>query len=150
MSSAVSETASGGHRRRNGSAPFIAPSFVLLFLSMIVPLVITLYFSIEHYNLLSANGPKFTGLNNYLYLVRDPAFVDALINSCLILASVLGLTVVGGTLLAWLYDQTFPGSKVARLLSSRRFLLCRPSTHCFGRTCCFILSTAFWLSLCGC
>ena len=116
MSSAVSETASGGHRRRNGSAPFIAPSVVLLFVSTIVPLVITLYFSIEHYNLLSATGPKFTGLNNYLYLLRDPAFVDAVVNSFLILASVLALTVVGGTLLAWLYDQNFAGSKVARLL----------------------------------
>jgi sorbitol/mannitol transport system permease protein len=29
---------------------------------------------------------------------------------------VLALTVAGGTLLAWLYDQNFPGSKVARLL----------------------------------
>jgi sorbitol/mannitol transport system permease protein len=83
---------------------------------MIVPLVITLYFSVEHYNLLSENGPKFTGLNNYLYLLRDPAFVDAVMNSCLILASVLVLTVVGGTLLAWLYDQNFPGAKIARLL----------------------------------
>lgn len=83
---------------------------------MIVPLVITLYFSVEHYNLLSANGPKFTGLNNYLYLLRDPAFIDAVVNSCLILVSVLAVTVVGGTLLAWLYDQNFPGSKLARLL----------------------------------
>src|SRR3954467_2015895 len=116
MPSAVFETASGVDRRRNASAPFIAPSVVLLFVSTIVPLVITLYFSIEHYNLLSATGPKFTGLNNYLYLLRDPAFVDAVVNSFLILASVLALTVVGGTLLAWLYDQNFPGSKVARLL----------------------------------
>ncbi len=65
MSSAVFDTATGAHRRRNASVPFIAPSFVLLFVSTIVPLVITLYFSVEHYNLLSANGPKFTGLNNY-------------------------------------------------------------------------------------
>jgi sorbitol/mannitol transport system permease protein len=117
MSSAVFERhRSAHHRRLIASAPFIAPSFVLLFVSMIVPLVITLYFSVEHYNLMSANGPKFTGLNNYLYLLRDPAFVDAVFNSCVILASVLALTVVGGTLLAWLYDQNFPGSKVARLL----------------------------------
>jgi sorbitol/mannitol transport system permease protein len=116
MSSAVFETASGARRRRDGSAPFIAPSVILLFVSTIVPLAITLYFSIEHYNLLSANGPKFTGLNNYLYLLRDPAFVDAVVNSFLILASVLAVTVVGGTLLAWLYDQNFAGSKVARLL----------------------------------
>lgn len=116
MPFAAGETNRVAHRRRNASAPFIAPAFVLLFVATIVPLVITLYFSIENYNLLSAGGPKFTGLNNYLYLLRDPAFVDAVVNSCLILGSVLAVSVVGGTLLAWLYDQNFPGSKVARLL----------------------------------
>src|SRR5947199_939724 len=102
--------------RPTTAASLLFPSFASLFVWMIVPLVITLYFSVEHYNLLSENGPKFTGLNNYLYLLRDPAFVDAVMNSCLILASVLVLTVVGGTLLAWLYDQNFPGAKIARLL----------------------------------
>src|SRR3954452_10335560 len=116
MSFAAVERNRVAYRRRNASAPFITPAFVLLLVATIVPLVITLYFSIEHYNLLSATGPKFTGLNNYLYLLRDPAFVDAVVNSFLILASVLALTVVGGTLLAWLYDQSFAGSKVARLL----------------------------------
>ncbi len=116
MSSTVVETARGTRRRGSATAPFIAPSFVLLLVSTIVPLIMTLYFSVEHYNLLSAAGPRFTGLNNYLYLVQDPAFVDAIVNSCLILVSVLTVSVVGGTLLAWLYDQNFPGSKIARLL----------------------------------
>lgn len=116
MSSAAFAKIETAHRRRIASAPFIAPSVLTLFISMIVPLVITLYFSIEHYNLLSASGPKFTGLNNYLYLLRDPAFVDAVVNSCLILVCVVAMSVSGGALLAWLYDQNFPGSKVARLL----------------------------------
>ena len=82
---------------------------------MAVPLGVTLYFSVQHYNLLSEHGPKFTGGQNYLYLIRDPAFVDALLNTFVILASVLAFTVIGGTLLAWLYDQEFPGAKIARL-----------------------------------
>src|SRR3954451_7102503 len=116
MSSAVLERNRGAHSRRTGSAPFITPSFTLLFVSMIVPLGMTLYFSVEHYNLLSEHGPKFTGGKNYLYLIRDPAFVDAIVNSFVILASVLAFTVIAGTLLAWLYDQAFPGTKIARLL----------------------------------
>ena len=102
--------------RHLSPASLLFPSFASLFLWMAVPLGMTLYFSVEHYNLLSEHGPKFTGGGNYLYLLRDPAFVDAVINSLIILASVLAFTVVGGTLLAWLYHEDFPGAKIARLL----------------------------------
>ncbi len=98
------------------SGILISPSFLLLFIWMAVPLAMTIYFSLEHYNLMSESGPRFTGGQNYAYLIHDPAFLDAVINSLVILGSVLAITVVGGTLLAWLYDQDFPGAKIARLL----------------------------------
>jgi sorbitol/mannitol transport system permease protein len=116
VSSPVMERVQTTPRRPTTAAPLLFPSFASLFVWMAVPLGMTLYFSVEHYNLLSEHGPKFTGGQNYLYLIRDPAFVDAIINSFVILASVLAFTVIAGTLLAWLYDQEFPGAKIARLL----------------------------------
>lgn len=93
-----------------------SPSVLLLFVWMAVPLLMTFYFSVEHYNLMSTNRTRLVGFENYLYLLREPAFPDAVRNSLIILVSVVGVTITGGTLLAWLFEEDFPGSRVARLL----------------------------------
>lgn len=83
---------------------------------MIVPLTLTLVFSVRNYSLMRAGESTFSGLENYLYLVRDPGFFQAIGNTLLILGGVLAVTLVFGTLLAWLFDQDFPGRNIARLL----------------------------------
>jgi sorbitol/mannitol transport system permease protein len=94
----------------------MAPSFIPLLLWMIVPLVMTIYFSFIHYSLLNPTVTGFAGFDNYLYLVGDPAFVPAIINTIIFMVSVLVITVVVGVLLAVLYDQDFFGKNVAMLL----------------------------------
>jgi sorbitol/mannitol transport system permease protein len=93
-----------------------APSIVLLFLWMVVPLVMTIYFSTLRYNLLSPGEENFIGLENYKYFLTDPAFTTALINTLLLVGSVLVITVVGGTLLALLFDQPVFGRPIVRLM----------------------------------
>lgn len=93
-----------------------SPSLLLLFVWMAVPLIMTIYFSIEHYNLMSTSHTRFVGFENYLYLLKEPGFPDAIKNSLIILVSVIGITTIGGALLAWLFDEDFPGSRIARLL----------------------------------
>jgi sorbitol/mannitol transport system permease protein len=83
---------------------------------MIVPLVMTIYFSFIHYSLLNPTVTGFAGFDNYIYLVGDPAFVPAIINTIIFMVSVLVITVVVGVLLAVLYDQDFFGKNVAMLL----------------------------------
>jgi sorbitol/mannitol transport system permease protein len=102
-------------RRKSGSL-FVVPSVAVLLVWMIVPLVMTLWFSFRYYNLLNPAGEGFAGLDNYRYLVTDPDFWASLINTLVLLGSVLIITVVFGTLLAVLFDQSFPGRSVARLL----------------------------------
>ena len=89
-----------------------SPSLLLLFLWMAVPLLMTLYFSVEHYNLMSANRTRFVGFENYLYLLREPGFPDAVRNSLFILVSVVAVTITGGTLLAWLFEEDFLGCRL--------------------------------------
>ncbi len=55
----------------------VAPSVILLFLWMIVPLVMTLYFSTLRYNLLDPDNISFVGLQNYLDFLSDPDFLSA-------------------------------------------------------------------------
>ena len=103
------------HSRSAGKA-MISPAVILLFLWMIVPLVMTLYFSFLRYNLLSPGTESFIGFKNYEYFLTDPAFFEALGNTLSIVLGVLCITVIGGTLLALLLDQPMFGQGIVRLL----------------------------------
>ncbi|AMP01176.1 binding--dependent transport system inner membrane component family protein [Collimonas arenae] len=93
-----------------------APSVSLLLLWMIVPLAMTLYFSVIRYNLMTPDETGFVGLDNYAFLLSDPAFWPSILNTLVLIGSVLVISVVGGTLLAVLFDQPFFGRGIARLL----------------------------------
>lgn len=94
----------------------LAPAVVTLFLWMIVPLVMTIYFSVIHYNLMQPGEHGFLGLENFEYFVTDPSFWPAIVNTLLLLGSVIAITVVGGVALALLIDDPFPGRGLVRVL----------------------------------
>jgi sorbitol/mannitol transport system permease protein len=94
----------------------LAPAVVTLFLWMIVPLAMTIYFSLIRYNLMQPDVSGFAGLDNYSYFVTDPSFASAVVNTLLLLGSVIVLTVIGGTAIALLIDAPFPGRGLVRLL----------------------------------
>lgn len=103
-------------RRTPGTLPLLAPSVVLLLVWSIVPLAMTLWYSLQHYNLVDPTQTGFAGLDNYRYLLEDSDFWTSLLNTLLLVGGVLIVTVCGGTLLAVLYDSDFPGRNIARLL----------------------------------
>lgn len=94
----------------------VAPSVILLFIWMIVPLAMTIWFSLLRYNLLNPGTESFAGLENYYYFLTDPAFFTALSNTLILIGSVLLITVGGGILLALLMDQPILGRPVVRLM----------------------------------
>lgn len=94
----------------------MAPAVIMLFIWMIVPLAMTLYFSFLRYNLLNPAMTDWAGGFNYSFFVTDPAFNAALANTLLLVGGVLAITVIGGTLLALLMDQPFWGRGIVRLL----------------------------------
>ncbi|WP_413927636.1 carbohydrate ABC transporter permease [Herbaspirillum sp. alder98] len=93
-----------------------APSVLILLAWMIVPLAMTIYFSVNRYNLMAPDQTGFVGLENYSFLLEDPAFWPSIGNTALLIGSVLVVSVIGGTLLAVLFDQPFRGRGIARLL----------------------------------
>lgn len=109
--------------RRRGAFPLLAPSVGVLLLWMIVPLVMTLWFSFQRYNLLNPDVSGFAGLENYEFLVTDPDFWASLVNTLILVGSVLIITVGFGTLLAVLFDQPFPGRGIARVLAISPFFV---------------------------
>ncbi|SON58464.1 Trehalose transport system permease protein SugA (plasmid) [Hartmannibacter diazotrophicus] len=94
----------------------MSPAVILLFLWMIVPLVMTLYFSFLRYNLLMPGMEEWAGFFNYQYFVTDPAFSDAIANTLILVVGVLMITIVGGILFGLLLDQPFYGRGIVRLM----------------------------------
>ena len=94
----------------------VSPAVLLLFLWMIVPLGMTIYFSFLRYNLLMPGMESWTGFDNYYYFVKNPAFWTALKNTLTLVLGVLFITVIGGVLLALLLDQPFRGQGIVRVM----------------------------------
>jgi len=101
---------------RSTARVMMAPSILLLFAWMIVPLVMTIYFSTLNYNLLSPGAHDFLGWLNYEYFVTDPAFLSSLIVTLLLVGGALLITVIGGIALALLLDQPIFGQGIVRML----------------------------------
>lgn len=94
----------------------LTPAVTTLFLWMIVPLLMTIYFSVIRYNLMQPEQTGFIGLENFEYFVTDPSFSVAVMNTLLLLGSVIAITVVFGLAIALLIDEPFLGRGLVRLL----------------------------------
>src|SRR6516225_7472262 len=94
----------------------MTPAVALLFIWMIVPLALTIYFATLHYNLLDPESGQFVGFENFRYFLTDPAFLASLQNTLVLVGSVLLLTVGLGILLALLLDQPVLGRSIVRLM----------------------------------
>jgi len=103
-------------RARDKTFALKLPSIGLLLVWSIVPLVMTLWYSLQRYNLLSPGERGFVGFDNYTFLLTDPGLATAIWNTLLLVGSVLVVTIAAGTLLAVLFDQEFFGRGVARVL----------------------------------
>jgi sorbitol/mannitol transport system permease protein len=122
-SASVQQTASQSRTTSAGTGLLLAPTVGLLFLWMIIPLVLTLWFSLQRYNLINPNLKGFAGLGNYRYFFTDPALPAAVFNTIVLVGAVLAITVVIGTALAVLLDQDFYGRSIARLLMIAPFFV---------------------------
>ena len=83
---------------RTAARLMVSPAVILLFLWMIVPLGMTIYFSFLRYNLLMPGMESWAGFDNYYYFLVQPAFGAALMNTLLLVGGVLIITVFGGIL----------------------------------------------------
>ena len=91
----------------------LTPAMATLFLWMIVPLVMTIYFSLIRYNLMQPDQSGFAGLENFEYFVTDPSFGAAVANTALLLGSVILITVVLGVAIARTVELRTPPSRFA-------------------------------------
>lgn len=94
----------------------MTPAVATLFVWMIVPLAMTIYFSFIRYNLMQPGDHDFVGFMNYEFFFTDNGFVPAVKNTLILLGSVMVVTVVFGAFLGLLINDPFPGRPIVRVL----------------------------------
>ncbi|WP_204259629.1 carbohydrate ABC transporter permease [Lichenicola cladoniae] len=108
----------GGKTGGHGAAQarlMLSPTVIVLLIWMIVPLVLTLWFSFQRYNLLRPAG-GFVGFDNYAYLLEGHDLWRSIWNTVLLVGGVLIATITFGTLSAVLLNQPLIGRGILRLL----------------------------------
>lgn len=101
----------------------MAPAVIFLLVWMIVPLAMTLYYSLQNYNLLMPSISGFAGIGNYELLLTDPTFWDSLLNTLQLVLICLIVTISLGLAFALLFHRNFPGRGVARTLAVAPFFV---------------------------
>jgi sorbitol/mannitol transport system permease protein len=100
-----------------------APSVLVLALWMIVPLSMTIYFSTIRYHLLYPEREGFLGWSNYEFFLTEDAFWPSMMNTLILVGSVLIISVVLGLALALLVDRPFKGRGIVRVLLISPFFI---------------------------
>lgn len=118
-------------RRRLDETGRIFPKFspaarVTLFFVIVttqIPFLITLYQSLQRWNLMEPNNRGFVGLRNYATVFELRTFWPSLWNTARMTVGAVALTLVVGTALALLLNRPFRGRAVVRTLIFCAFLV---------------------------
>ena len=105
---------------RSAARMMMAPAVVLLLGWMLVPLIMTLFFSFKKYLPLRgdsmANGLDWVGFDNYVRFISSSSFWPSVQATLIIVGGVLVITIGLGILLALLLDQPMWGQGIVRIL----------------------------------
>ncbi|UUU36466.1 sugar ABC transporter permease [Streptomyces sp. CA-210063] len=106
--------------RRRGP---LLPALIFTVVVTQLPFVATLVISTFQWNILQPADRHFTGLSNYGVVFTDGRLRAAVLNTVVLTASVVVISVVLGLALALLLDRRFPGRGLARTLLIAPFLV---------------------------
>ncbi|MEM5494430.1 sugar ABC transporter permease [Hoeflea sp. AS16] len=101
---------------RSAARIMLAPAVILLLGWMLVPLMMTLYFSFKKFLPLRGGDLGWVGFDNYVRFVTSSAFWPSVLTTLTIVGGVLLITVVLGVLLAVLLNQPMWGQGIVRIL----------------------------------
>ncbi|MFI1164289.1 carbohydrate ABC transporter permease [Streptomyces sp. NPDC020801] len=111
-----------GERKWRRRFPLL-PALVFTIVVTQLPFVATLVISTFQWNILRPGDRHFTGLSNYGFVFTDERLRNAVLNTVVLTASVVVISVVLGLGLALLLDRRFLGRGLARTLLIAPFLV---------------------------
>jgi len=102
----------------------ILPALVYVILITQAPFLLTIWYSLQRWNLLRPERRAFVGLENYrLLLTRDAAFREALVNTVVFVVAAVLLSLLLGLLYAELVNHRYPGRAIVRTMLITPFLV---------------------------
>lgn len=103
------------------------PGLLVVLVITQIPFLVTIVLSFISWNIKRPNvKPFFTGLENYLFLLRDQDFYTVLKNTVVITGLSLVLGLLFGFLLALAFNQDFPGIGIARSILVMPYFVMEP------------------------
>lgn len=105
------------------SRALVWPALAVAIIITQVPFLVTIYYSTQRWNLQRPGEQAFIGLENYVKVLTNGAFVESLLATVLITGGSVLFSVMLGLLLAVLLDRKFFGQGLARTLLITPFLM---------------------------
>ena len=105
---------------RNG---LIIPAVIYAIIVTQAPFLLTIWFSLQKWNLLRPENSRFAGVQNYLDLFQTNDFINALVNTVILTTSAVVLSLLIGLFFAELVNHRFPGRGIVRTLLITPFLV---------------------------
>lgn len=94
---------------------FVLPALIFITMFLIIPVVLAFLYSFEHYNMLKPTQKEFIGLQNYIEILKNPAFYKSLKNTVYFAGIVVPLQTAVALALAMLVNTKLKTSKLARI-----------------------------------
>jgi sorbitol/mannitol transport system permease protein len=110
-------------RSRWGRRSLILPAVLYTIVVTQIPFLVTIWYSLQSWNLLRPGSKHFVGLENYGKVFTDAGFRNAIVNTITLTASAVVFSLVIGLVLAILLDQKFRSRAVVRTLLISPFLV---------------------------
>ncbi len=102
---------------------FVAPAVIYAIVVTQAPFLLTIWFSLQKWNLLRPENSRFNGIGNYIDLFETDEFVGALVNTVILTAAAVLISLVVGLFYAELVNHRFPGRGIVRTLLITPFLV---------------------------
>ncbi len=99
------------------------PALIFMVVVTQIPLLFTLGFSLERWNLLRPTRRGFVGLANYPAVLTNPSFVTIVLNTLFLTLNVVLITLALGMILALLLNRDFYGRNIVRTMLITPFLI---------------------------
>ena len=114
-----------GNARKEGwirRAPLL-PALIFTIIVTQLPFLVTIWYSLQSWNLVRPGSQSFVGLDNYVTVFTDSQFRGVAVNSVLITVGAVVIAMVLGLLFALLLDRQFFGRGFVRTLLITPFLI---------------------------
>jgi len=112
----------------------LLPALVFVICVTQMPFVVTLYYSLQRWNLVSTNPPRFVWWRNFVSAANDAVFLRAVANTAIMTGVSVVVSIVIGGLLAIGLHRDFCGRNIARLLAIAPFFVMPVAAALFWKT----------------